>query len=249
MFPIVFIGFIALIVYFFVISPRKDKARDEEIRRQHKAVNTPLLNMMNESYNQAKATLNIPLDAEVVGMETTVFGMPCAANTPKGFFLWFDKSCMNIFPTQDHLTEENLTDKAYRIIDGWYQYVQGTVDASDIHYLRIPVPDIEYYKMQGEIEKSMYITGGGGGGSSITGAIVGGLIAGEAGAIIGSRKEVEGIKTHHIKTDKRETLVVYKEADTLRRITLSPNAYEILLRNIPDRDYEYKVIHQKADTQ
>ena len=59
----------------------------------------------------------------------------------------------------------------------------------------------------GCVENRTVVTGGGGGGSSIKGAIVGGILAGEAGAIIGSRKTTNPITVTSGPSDGRRTIL------------------------------------------
>ena len=58
---------------------------------------------------------------------------------------------------------------------------------------------------EGDVHYTTEIHGGGGGGSSIKGAIIGGVIAGDAGAIIGSRKPTEAITSTTKQIDDRTT--------------------------------------------
>ncbi|WP_010243672.1 hypothetical protein [Acetivibrio cellulolyticus] len=75
---------------------------------------------------------------------------------------------------------------------------------------------IEYYATRGEIVHENKITGGGGGGSSIKGAVIGGVIAGEAGAIIGSRKKLDPIKSELIAHDNRETFLNFFDDNNIK---------------------------------
>ena len=58
---------------------------------------------------------------------------------------------------------------------------------------------------EGNVHYTTEVHGGGGGGSSIKGAVVGGIIAGEAGAIIGSRKASNPITSSTKQIDDRTT--------------------------------------------
>ena len=100
----------------------------------------------------------------------------------------------------------------------------------------IDFKDVKYYNINGSEREKQVISGGGGGGSSIKGAVVGGLIAGEVGAIIGSRKKTEEIKTSYEKIDDRKLVITFKNGTTkdVRDFSL----YEYLLENIPEKDYE-----------
>jgi len=105
----------------------------------------------------------------------------------------------------------------------------------------IPLKDIEYYAIQGNISKETKISGGGGemGGSSIGGAIIGGVIAGGAGAIIGSRKggRIEPIKSEIITHDNRETFLNYFVDGVKRPVFFYYTDYPTLLKLIPEKDY------------
>ena len=59
------------------------------------------------------------------------------------------------------------------------RYLGKTDLAHKLSYNEIPVSDIQYYSKEGDVQYTTKISGGGGGGSSISGAVVGGLIAGE----------------------------------------------------------------------
>lgn len=74
---------------------------------------------------------------------------------------------------------------------------------------QITLKDIEYFISQGEIYRETRISGGGGGGSSLGGAVIGGVIAGEAGAIIGSRKAGTPITSRLVTHDEREVILYY----------------------------------------
>lgn len=58
---------------------------------------------------------------------------------------------------------------------------------------------------EGDVYYTTEVHGGGGGGSSIKGAVIGGVLAGEAGAIIGSRKATDPIKSTTQRIDERAT--------------------------------------------
>jgi hypothetical protein len=58
---------------------------------------------------------------------------------------------------------------------------------------------------EGDVHYTTEVHGGGGGGSSIKGAVIGGVLAGEAGAIIGSRKPTDPITSTTQKIDDRAT--------------------------------------------
>ena len=81
--------------------------------------------------------------------------------------------------------------------------------------------------------------GGGGGGSSIKGAVIGGLVAGDVGAVVGSRKavnEVKGTSTVH-----DEQVVLLYSTDLKQVITFNSNAYSVLTKLIPEKEFEVVV--------
>lgn len=73
-----------------------------------------------------------------------------------------------------------------------------------------------------------------GGGSSLGGAVAGAVVAGGAGAVIGSRKKVQSERV-----DKRNTLITIKKNGQIENIFLPPTAYEILLKLIPEKDINF----------
>ncbi len=75
-----------------------------------------------------------------------------------------------------------------------------------------------------------------GGGSSIKGALIGGLVAGEVGATIGSRKavnEVKGTSTIH---DEQKVLLYGN--DLKQVLEFSSSAYAVFTKLIPEKEYE-----------
>lgn len=110
--------------------------------------------------------------------------------------------------------------------------------------MSINLKDILHFTKIGTIHKNSVVSGGGGtiGGSSLSGAIVGGIIAGSTGAIIGSRKEghINSIKTNIETTDTRKTLLKLKNKELLFNIS----TYTVLLKLIPNKDYESQIINK-----
>lgn len=105
----------------------------------------------------------------------------------------------------------------------------------------ISLNDIEYYTTRGEVTKHTEISGGGGttGGTSIKGAIIGGVIAGPAGAIIGSRKKgkIEPIKSEIITKDGRETFLNFFTDGTKHSMFFSYGSYNSLYTLIPQKAF------------
>lgn len=105
--------------------------------------------------------------------------------------------------------------------------------------IKIPIKSIKSFLRQGDMYIETNISGGGGGGSSITGAVVGGVIAGGTGAVIGSRKKSQEIKTENKQIDNRETILEFEYNDETYYMFLASEAYEILLKLIPQKEFNF----------
>ena len=125
-------------------------------------------------------------------------------------------------------------EKANRYIE---RYLNSNEENHEVMVEMISVKDIQYFSKEGDVQYTTKISGGGGGGSSIGGAIVGGLLAGEAGAIIGSRKQANEITTETVKHDGRSTLIrYYKGGQVLTINYIGIEVYDYLLKMIPEKD-------------
>jgi len=111
--------------------------------------------------------------------------------------------------------------------------------------IKIPFINIKSFSRQGDSYNEVHITGGGGGGgagSSIKGAIVGGIIAGEAGAIIGSRKKINPInpiKTENRFIDKRQTIIEMSYGRNDSYLFFDSDIYDKLLKIIPNKEITF----------
>ena len=117
-------------------------------------------------------------------------------------------------------------------------YTPDDIKPYPIHVTEIPIDRIQYFTKEGDVQYTPNVSGGGGGGSSLSGAIVGGLIAGDAGAVIGSRKKTAPIKTEIQTHDTRQTVLrYYDDFGKLEVMTFKGfSAYDFLLSAIPDKD-------------
>lgn len=111
--------------------------------------------------------------------------------------------------------------------------------------MKIKVSDIKYYRIVGDKYITTEVTGGGGGGSSIKGAIIGGIIAGEAGAIIGSRKSIESVKSSSTVHDKQTVLIYSSDSSII--LKFNSKVYDVLLDLLPEKEYEY-TIHETKES-
>lgn len=117
-------------------------------------------------------------------------------------------------------------------------YTPDDIKPYPIYVTEIPIDRIQYFTKEGDVQYTSNVSGGGGGGSSLSGAIVGGLIAGDAGAVIGSRKKTAPIKTEIQTHDTRQTVLrYYDDFGKLEVMTFKGfSAYDFLLSAIPDKD-------------
>lgn len=155
---------------------------------------------------------------------------------------WIDKVNLYTLLDLDHVLKKVIPEKIRPDQD--FEYFKYPKTWLNI----IPIKDIRYFKRVGQVRTETKISGGGGGGSSISGAVVGGLIAGTAGAVIGSRKKVEPIKSETITYDSRGVALAWRyQKDGEWRdngLHLDSQAYEILMELIPEKQYDY-VMSQK----
>ena len=113
------------------------------------------------------------------------------------------------------------------------------LDTDKCQGIDILIDKIKYFRLIGQKYVTTEITGGGGGGSSLKGAVIGGLIAGDVGAVVGSRKAVDEVKGTSTVHD--EQVVLLYSSDLKQVITFNSNAYSILTKLIPEKEYEVVV--------
>jgi hypothetical protein len=120
-------------------------------------------------------------------------------------------------------------------------FPEGIREKEEYILYQIALEQIEYYATRGEVHRETKISGGGGtiGGSSITGAVLGAMVAGGTGAVIGSRKEgkIEQIKSEIITHDERETFLNYYVDKVRHSLFFDYYDYNILLKLIPTKAY------------
>lgn len=118
------------------------------------------------------------------------------------------------------------------------QYTVNSTTLYPINITEIPIDSIQCYTKEGDIQYTAHVSGGGGGGSSLGGAIIGGVLGGDAGAVIGSRRKVAPIKTETQTHDSRQTVLrYYDDFDKLRALSFKGfTLYNFLLNTIPEKD-------------
>lgn len=110
----------------------------------------------------------------------------------------------------------------------------------------IKVSDIEYYKIEGNMQYASNVTGGG---ADIEGAIVGGVIAGSAGAVVGGQGKV---KTEIVKKDARILYICYNKDGVLRTDEISSDNLNLIIDLfhtwIPEKEYQYITAQSAKET-
>lgn len=97
----------------------------------------------------------------------------------------------------------------------------------------IDIDNIVSFNLVGDAYTETNVTGGG---SSIKGAIIGGVIAGEPGAVVGSRKKIESKTTM---VDNRKTILTLNENEQVKNMFFSSTTYEKFQKLIPEKEYSY----------
>mgnify|MGYP004491728021 FL=1 len=116
----------------------------------------------------------------------------------------------------------------------------------------IPLNSIVYYQDKGDVAYSTSISGGGGSSKSMSlgGTVLGGLLFGEAGAIIGSRAgtgvHINEVQSETIEHDNRYVTLRYQ--DKIKGyvdIQLGYDTYDALNKLIPDKEYSYVSLNKE----
>jgi hypothetical protein len=102
---------------------------------------------------------------------------------------------------------------------------------------KIPILNIISYNRIGDMYTETNITGGGGREVSVTGALVGGVIAGSAGAAIGGRKKIRDIKSTTTVVDKRSTILEIDYKGKSEFLKFDSNAYDAFFNLIPEKEF------------
>lgn len=103
----------------------------------------------------------------------------------------------------------------------------------------IKYDNIKYFTKDGTISYTNEIIDNGKN-ISISGAVIGGLIAGEAGAIIGSRKDMNKIENITIKHDEIYTYIYFEKDNEIKLVKIKGNEfYQRILHLIPEKEYYY----------
>lgn len=116
-------------------------------------------------------------------------------------------------------------------------------DIRNFFTTELSVNSIQYYATRGDFYTETAVSGGGGGGMSIGKAIVGGAIAGTAGAIVLGSKKVKDVKSETVINDTRSTTLFYNINGQTIQIKLGMNDYDTLFQILPSKSYDVVVKH------
>lgn len=131
--------------------------------------------------------------------------------------IWIVDGKINLFPAKEYYESRISAVKRPK--------------ATDLQMKSIPVEKIWYFEEYGELRKYAVTSGGG---ISLKGAMIGKIIAGDAGMIIGSR---EPIKTDIVSEDDRMVELIYKNSHgEVENLEFSHEAYAVFKKLIPDKE-------------
>lgn len=195
---------------------------------------------MRAKYNSIRSGLNIPANCSKIDVETTVFGLPCKAQALCGkrmllkndFYCWNEDNTLYIFPTEEHLEDEHIT---YSTLP---KDLGGVLNPNDIRVYRIHKDEIKHYQISGQ-ERSEVKVHSADDGVNVKGAIIGGILAGDAGAVIGSQHNKGRIYSNTEHFDERYVELFYSQNGTTSKLKLSITAYSLLEQWYPDKEYSY----------
>ena len=219
-------GFLCYLAIFIPLAGLPNKGSIERIKETalRKIEMDEKDRQITERFEQIKAIYlekkkSVPRNAQKIEVMQYVSGLFMRGGE---YFVW--KQANNICLLIDELLRSTIT-----LAENIENYYKVKI---------LPISKIEYYSMRGEIYRENKISGGGGGGSSIKGAVAGGIIAGNAGAVIGSRKKVDPITSELITHDTREAFInFYNDKGDRESILLAFEGYQTLLDILPEKDY------------
>lgn len=115
----------------------------------------------------------------------------------------------------------------------------SSYDPVEILIKSIPKENIVYFSREGmkQYSTSVYGGGGNGGGSSLAGAVVGGLLAGPAGAVIGSRKPIY-IDPIVSATNVHDDRITVLKTET-EEMHFALSVYSLFMEFFPEKEYTY----------
>ena len=170
--------------------------------------NENLYDFQNEYHNYANQLNVVKSDVQVTLFE----GL---AKIPQ--HIWVADNMVNLFPIREYY-ERHIS-------------AVSRPEITDLQLRSVPIEDILYFEEVGELRKYTKVSGGG---TSLKGAMTGYILAGDVGAIIGSR---EPIKTEVVSEDDRIVELIYKNYDgEIENLEFTHDAYAVLKKLIPEKE-------------
>lgn len=197
-------------------APSEESVYNRELAQSIQDSKNHELQKIVEIYRGYKQAANIPTKASVIEISKNCPHLGILAGE---HYIWIDNDNLCLFPYIRERSSLLKREMIYPLIS-------------------IPKNRIEYFSIDGEIYRENKISGGGGGGSSVSGAIIGGIIAGDAGAIIGSRKKTEEIKSELITHDTRAAYINIFDANEQRfSLWIKFNYVSVLQELLPEKEF------------
>lgn len=213
---LIVISLIAFILVWYWLKDWSDSSKHElEEQRQIAVYGTDSqIEESRDIYDKVKKSIAIPNDAITMNIIQGE-GLFSKCNS----YAWVEGRTLCLFPSV-------------------YQSKDPDALRRNLVKYEIPIDDIEYFANRGEVYRENKISGGGGGGTSLGGLIVGGALAGDTGAIIGSRKKVEPIVSNLITHDKRVVVLNFKKGGNSKSFVSKYESFDLLKKLIPEKEYE-----------
>ena len=125
-------------------------------------------------------------------------------------------------------------------------WVRTTIVGWKEHYVtmvELEVGDILYYKSEGALRYEQQLSGGGGMGINYGSAVIGGLLFGQAGAVIGSRRneEVKEIESKTVAHDTRVISLAFRKNGRVYQVGFDINSELAFDWLIPEKQYDYVI--------
>ena len=173
------------------------------------------MNKFQEEYDQYANRIGIvKSETQASLIELCTYGFE--VNIPQ--YLWISNNCLNVFPMAEYYKEYETS-------------ASHKPDITELKLRTIPITDILYFEEIGELRKYTKLSGGG---SSLKGGLIGYVLAGDAGAIVGSR---ESIKTEVVSEDDRRIELIYKNQDgEIENLEFTHDGHKVLKQLIPSKD-------------
>ncbi len=183
-------------------------AAKKEMDTGKEKFNKNLYDFQNEYYNYANQLNVVRSDVQVTLFEGE-------AKIPQ--YIWVADNMVNLFPIREYY-ESHIS-------------AVSRPEITDLKLRSVPIEDILYFEEVGELRKYTKVSGGG---TSLKGAMEGYILAGDVGAIIGSR---EPIKTEVVSEDDRIVELIYKNYDgEIENLEFTHEAYAVFKKVIPEKE-------------